>query len=153
MKYPQLNALVPAGEHFDESAITGEGVWLSTKHIDAIEALLGNNATALQTVNDQLTAAQGKLTESETKVTDLQTQLATANTSNGTKDTKIKELQDEIAELNGTSSGAGSTLKPDDTPAEEANAGKLPKWNDENHPANIAAKNALRFTKKPVEAK
>lgn len=39
-KYPLIAALVPAGEHFDESGIVGDGGWVSVSHLRAIEQKL-----------------------------------------------------------------------------------------------------------------
>jgi len=55
MEFNHIIALVPEGEYFDASAVN-EGVWVSTAHLNNIEASLANAGTLVQQANDQVTA-------------------------------------------------------------------------------------------------
>jgi hypothetical protein len=66
MPYTRIISLVPDGEHFDASAI-GEGVWLSTGHLNSIESSLEQNGAAFET--------------SEATIKTLNEEMAIANTA------------------------------------------------------------------------
>ena len=73
MKYPKVKDLVPAGEHFDESAIVNEGGFLSVAHLDAIENQLGVHETDMQNLQTQLDEATGNATTLQTTIDGLNT--------------------------------------------------------------------------------
>lgn len=164
MKFPKISAVVPQGEHFDESAVN-EGVWLSENHLNAVENALSVAETAtaaaassLETANtsvrnltEELAAEKSnsaKLTAekeaAEKKAADLETEHATAI---GTKDAKIVTLQAEVAKLGKTPSGTGSTLPVTKDEHPEETSGK-PGLLDPNHPVNLAVAAKLARTKK-----
>jgi hypothetical protein len=137
MKYKNLNATVPQGEHFDESAISGEGVWLSTSHVDAIENVLAGNADAYTALQDSLVTAQNLIATHEASISGLETDLNVANDTLANNANRIIELEADIAELNGNASGSGSTVGAN--AAEGQEDGKTPVYLDDNHPINMAA--------------
>lgn len=132
MEYPKLNSLVPQGEHFDESAINGEGVWLSTGHVNAIENFLASDEVAkeLETANTTI----GTL---NTKVSDLET--AATKSAN-----RITELEGQVAELGKKSSGSGTKVV---TKADEhVDKKPVPSYLDDNNPANQFADKRIKRT-------
>lgn len=151
MKYPKVKDLVPAGEHFDESAIVNEGGFLSVAHLDAIENQLTESGTAYATLQTQLDEANANGTTLQTTIEGLNTEIsglktaatASANTIN-TQQARITALEAENAELGGQSSGTGTALvvKKDEV-VKETNTAKAGVYalDDPNHPQNqIAAK-------------
>lgn len=128
MKYPKLNSLVPAGEHFDESAVNGEGVWLSTGHVASIEAALAeDNSEALSTATKQVT----DLTES---IATLNASVETTNIEKTALAARVLELEAENARLGGKSSGTGTVLNTTEDPNTEGK--KMPSYLDDSAPEN-----------------
>ncbi len=140
MKYPKLNSLVPAGEHFDESAIN-EGVYLTTGHVNSIEETLAGHVAALNAVNVQLT-------EANNSITTLNEAATTSATTIKTQAERIVELEGQVEKLGKDASGTGTTLKAvDETEQPEETTGALPRYDSPNHPANMAAQPFLRVKK------
>ncbi len=140
MKYPQLNSLVPAGEHFDESAIN-EGVYLTSGHLNSIETQLADHAGALEAVNVQLTEANASVTTlSET---------ATANaTTIQTQAARIVELEEQVVKLGAGASGTGSVIKPageTEVKEERTNDTGKPAYDSADHPANRFADSYKKY--------
>lgn len=135
MKYPQLNSLVPATEHFDESAIN-EGVYLSIAHIDSIEQTLAGSST-LQAGLDETIATHAATIASLTGEKETAEKELTVNA------TRIKELQDQVAALSGESSGKGTVIS---TKADEQNNEdkEVPSWMDDSNPSNQFADKRLK---------
>lgn len=127
MKFPNLQSLVPEGEHFDESAIVNEGGYLSINHLNAVEKQLsstGEKIAAFDTLNQ-------KLSEQNTALLNVQTADSATLTANATK---IAALEIEVAELKGSASGTGSTVTTDKD--ESADPAPVASWMDEKNPAN-----------------
>lgn len=142
-KYIKVTALVPNGEHFDESAV-GEGVWLSANHLNSIEGALAIHDTALQAVQTQLDAANLTAGTNTATINDLTTQLSTANTTISDRDAEIVRLNAEVTRLSGKPSGSGTKVigaKADESAEEKETTGV--RFDDPNHPANVAADKAL----------
>jgi uncharacterized protein YPO0396 len=133
MKYPQISALVPKDEFFDESAI-GEGVYLTTSHLNAVEQALSAAHTneALQTQLDAAVANNATLTEQVSKMH--------SQESVDALNAKIVSLEAENKELGKGASGNGTVVE---TVVDELETG-APKTGksitDENHPLNQAVK-------------
>ncbi len=136
MKYPKLNSVVPAGEHFDESAIN-EGVYLTTGHVNNIESALvaGAQASAdLQTANTTIDGLN-------TTVSGLQKTDGEKDTTINTQKQKITELEAAVQKLGGEPSGPGTVVKPaakEEVVKETVDEG-LPKFDSADHPANAFA--------------
>lgn len=142
-KYKNITALVPAGEHFDESAV-GEGVWVSTNHLNGIESALEANAEAVQAVQTQLDAATETVNANAVRIEQITNELTTANSTITERDAEITRLNAEVTRLSGKPSGSGTKLagvKADITAEEEENTVK---YDDPNHPANVAADKATK---------
>lgn len=92
MEFNNLVALVPQGEHFDQSAIINEGVFLSLGHVNNIEAALGASAEAIA-------AAQANVDASQLLVSEANEALNNANVTIGERDATIAELNQQIATL------------------------------------------------------
>lgn len=126
MKYAKIAALVPANEHFDPTAINGEGVWLTTAHLEAMENQLLGDGTTIESKIAELTEAQNQLAEKTTA-------LQTANADIVAKATRIMELEGELAART-AASGDGTPLHtqgdPDPAPA------PVPAYLDDNAPEN-----------------
>lgn len=107
MEYTQLNSLVPAGEHFDSSAIN-EGIYLTSGHVEAIENALASNSTTVSDLNTQITNITS---ERDTA----QSALATANQTIADRDATIEQQAQEIATLKAGAAGSmKSTEKTED---------------------------------------
>lgn len=135
MKYSKILALVPLGEHFDESAVN-EGVWLTVGHLNIIEVALNSNegtAAEIETMTGKIDALEGAAVYSS----------ATVNTQAA----RIVELEAEVAVLSGKPSGNGSVLV---TTKDELAGDKtpVPSYLDDNDPINQFADSKMR-KKKP----
>jgi hypothetical protein len=94
-------ALVPQGEHFDQTLATvNEGIYLTEGHLQNIEDAL----TASESVNDMVTERDGQITTLQGEIADLESAAAT-------KDARIAELEQEVATLGKEPSGTGSTAR------------------------------------------
>lgn len=129
MKFPQLNSLVPAGEHFDESAIN-EGVYLTVAHVTGIENSLAVNASVLA-------AMQTKVDEAAVTITTHDATIAGLNIQAATDKTTIDGLQARLDVLEAKASGKGSVVT---APAAtevvtERTDGKV-SFDSAEHPAN-----------------
>ena len=148
MKYPQLNSLVPAGEHFDESAVN-EGVFLSVAHIDAIEQNLAGHEGVLQAVQTQLDTAKETNTTHEATIVTHEATISTLTTENKNQSDKILELQGIVAKLNKKPSGQGSSLqvaaaaevKEEEKLSENGKA----RFDSADHPANKFADSVKKY--------
>lgn len=89
MEYPQLSSFVPAGEHFDSTAIN-EGVYLTVGHVDAIEAALAGKEAVVLDLNSRITLA-------EAATQTAQDALATANATISANTIAIEERDATIA--------------------------------------------------------
>ncbi len=112
MKFSNIHALVPEGEHFDETAMNG-GIWLTEGHVGNVEntlvtaaASLTQSAARIQELTEQLTTSQSALAEA-------QNQLTAANST-------ISTLQGEVADLRQAPAGTISqtTKSGGDKPVE-----------------------------------
>jgi hypothetical protein len=96
MKFPKLTALVPEGEHFDESAIINEGCYLSIGHINSIESAFIAHDSVVEAANvsaTQISSLQEQLTVAQTAASDSAASLENSNT-------RITALEAEIVALN-----------------------------------------------------
>lgn len=167
MKFPKIAALVPQGEHFDESAVN-EGVWVSQNHLQGIETGLtvseksaADAVASLETANGTIATLTEQLTASAKNVETITAEKVNAETrieemkgeaelAKKIADARITELQAEVVALGKNPSGTGTTIvtKKDEKPA-EAKTGKLSLL-DPEHPVNqyaaaqIAAKNKAK---------
>lgn len=150
-KYAKIAALVPQGEHFDESAIVNEGGWVSTGHLDAIEASLG-------TVPEGY-VAQAELDAANALVTDRDSTISSLQTASAEKDATIAKHVATIAALSKRSSGPSGSqpkaAKQDEQPKEDkvTGNGKTLSINDPNHPQYAIAKAHKVGQAKPAEDK
>lgn len=127
MKFPNLQSLVPQGEHFDESAIVNEGGYLSINHLNAVEKELstaGEKITAFDTLNKTLS-------DQNTVLQNAQTASAATLSDNATK---IATLEAEVAELKKAPSGPGSSVITGKD--ENTDPAPVASWMDDNNPAN-----------------
>ena len=136
MKYPQLSAVVPQGEHFDDSVVN-EGVWLTAAHLNNIEAALSTNAELDTTMNSAIATMTGQIDGLvDTAVKDA----ATIRTQSA----RIVELEATVEKLEAKPSGNGSVLiagaKDDSAEGNVGNEGRLPRFDDPAHPGNQSAK-------------
>ena len=149
MKYPNINSLVPKGEHFDESAITGEGAWMTTNHVASIENHLAAQATATQTATEALNKANTTVQELTGTVETLNTAATESTNKVNTLNARILELEGEVKTLGGQSSGGGTqlTVKEDEKPTEVVTSGKV-SLNSPDHPLNQMAAKRVSASKK-----
>lgn len=157
MKYPKVNELVPAGEHFDESGIVNEGGFLSVQHLDAIEKKLTDETAAFQNLQLEKDGLATKVTEHETTIATMTTAADTAAASILTKDEKIAELNATIAAqateliaLGKKPSGqAGSTVvvkaAAEVVEEKELTSNGPHKFDSDEHPANRFADNQKKY--------
>lgn len=99
MKYPNISALVPEGEHFDETGIINEGGYVSIGHLALIEKELSDNATALSDASanaDKIADLQSQLDAANTAKKTAEDALATANQTITTNDAEITRLNKEL---------------------------------------------------------
>lgn len=142
MKFPHINALVPEGEHFDESALN-EGIYVSVGHFNAIEKALAAAAVSVE----QLNTANATIAERNASVQNLNTTVSEKETHIGSLNQKVNELEAKVAELGGQSSGSGSGLPtPDDPKPEEAD--KKVSLLSADHPLNVYAAQYVAANKK-----
>ncbi len=146
MKYPNINALVPDGEHFDESGINGEGGWITTSHISAIENALSENENALKTANDSLSAAVQQQQDSDDNLRSVTEELDAAKKTIGERDATIAELNKTVEEFGRQPSGNGSSVKMGGEEM-EATEERLPRFDSAEHPGNVAASRFVRKKK------
>lgn len=135
MKYAQIQALVPKGEHFDESGIINEGGFLSVAHLDNIEQTLATNAPALEQANSTIEAHVSTIEELNGTITTLQTEKETAEQQVATHAATIATLQAQVTELSkGPSSRKGST--PAAKQDEPQDKGEKPLYSSDELPQN-----------------
>lgn len=115
MKYPQIAALVPEGEHFDESALINEGGFITLEHLNSI-----NNALAAQ----ETIAAD--LQEAIQRESDLTQVLENARNT-------IASMQIEIDQLKAAPSGTGTSLN---STADDQPPAPLPSYLSDVNPIN-----------------
>jgi predicted nuclease with TOPRIM domain len=148
MKYPKITSLVPAGEHFDESAV-GEGVYLTATHLKSIEDKLAEPVAVDPVLQEQLDTANAS-------VTSLQEQVKTMHTAESVKtlNERITTLEAENKELGKKSSGPGTPLPVGEEEQETGGENKKVSLSDPKHPLNVAVaqeisakKNAKDFKK------
>jgi len=161
MKYPKITALVPEGEHFDDSAIINEGGYLSIAHFAAVEKRLTENETAiadaanaltianndattrLNAANDEATiklnAANELVTEANAakKVSD--DALIAANATIEAQQTEIENLKAENAKLKKEPGAAVSTTVTDSDVPPVGSDTKVPAHLNPNSSINKAA--------------
>lgn len=147
MKFPKLGALVPKDEHFDETAINGEGVWLSVAHTSALEkaisdseiAIVAKDATIKENADAYEALTASLATEKET--------VATLTTTNATQATRITELEAEVATLGKKASGTGTplTIKKD----ESAEVAPVPVYLNDHSPENEWLDKQMQYRSKP----
>jgi len=92
MEFNNIVALVPEGEHFDESAIVNEGVFLTIAHVQNIENTLAGAAQQITAAESNVATAQGLVSEATESVT-------AANNTIAERDATIAELNTQIAAL------------------------------------------------------
>jgi len=147
MKYPQLNALVPTGEHFDESAIN-EGVYLSVGHVNSIEETLAGHITSMDAVNVKLDEANTSISTLNTTVSSLEEAATTSATVIKTQSEKIVELEATVAKLSGLPSGKGSVVAASagtEVVEEKVNENGKPSFDSADHPANRFADSQKKY--------
>lgn len=127
MKYKKISALVPEGEHFDESAITNEGVWLSANHLNAIESEMQQGDTALDAVAAQITDLSIERDSAREEAAQATETIATQNQT-------ITELQAQVSELGKRSSGKGTVIASRQD--EQHDTPPVPSYLRDDNPAN-----------------
>lgn len=146
MEIPKIIALVPAGEHFDQSAIINEGGFLSVAHIGAIENALGeDNAEALAQANEQITTLTSERDAAQSSLDATTEQLNTANETITARDARIVELEAEVAEFASKGSGGGSVLNTGADPVDEVEERKGAL--SAEHPVNKAVQAKVNASK------
>lgn len=151
MKYAQIQALVPIGEHFDESGIINEGGFLSVAHLDNIEQTLATNAPALEQANALIDTHVATIAEKEATITTLQSEKETAQQEVTTQAAKITELQAQVATLSkrpSSRNGTQTITAEDEHHEEKKKSSELPRFDSPDHPANQAAKVLVKQTGK-----
>lgn len=112
MQFNNIVALVPEGEHFDESAIVNEGVFLSLGHVQNIENAINGHAAAIATAtanteaaqvlaseaNEALTTANNTIVERDATIADLNAQIATLKAAPAATMQQTGKEKDEIPE-------------------------------------------------------
>lgn len=116
MELTNIIAAVPAGEHFDATAVN-EGVWMSKGHLESIENVLAVNASRVSELENQISADATRHTEDAQA---LGAQLATAQGTITAHEQTIADLKAEVATLkNGAASQFSNTSKQTDDLHEE----------------------------------
>jgi chromosome segregation ATPase len=133
MPYTRIISLVPDGEHFDASAI-GEGVWLSTGHLNSIENSLEQNGAAFETSEATIKTLNEEMAIANTALETAVSELGEKNTTIQTQSARITELEAQVAALGKAPSGSGSTLVVDKD--ETVDKAAVPSYLDESNPAN-----------------
>ena len=105
-KFKKIAALVPKGEHFDESAIVNEGGWVTVNHLTAIEAALEVSETTVS----ELATANGTVETLNTEIAGLNTAATASQLTISTQAAKITELEGKITVLGAARSGAGTPI-------------------------------------------
>ena len=121
-----------------EEPSTEEGLFLQPEEATTIENVLATlaNTTAAQVALEQTIVENAATIDAMTVAATVATEAATVQA------TRITELEGIVAKLNGKSSGAkGSTIPGavDEPPKEATVITGLPRFDDPNHPANLAA--------------
>ena len=135
MKYPKIVAQVPAGEHFDDSAVN-EGVWLTVAHLNNIEGAF-----------DSITGSEEKVGELTVQIDGLVDTAVKDAATIRTQSARIVELEATVEKLEAKPSGNGSVLRAgakDDSA--EGNVG-TPSYLDPNDPINQFADSKMRKRK------
>ena len=134
MKHPKIAATLG----WTEEPSTEEGLFLQPEEATTIETALTeavNNTAALATAQETILANAVTI--------DAMTVAATAVSETATvQGDRIIALEATVAKLNGQSSGAkGSTIPGavDEPPKEATVTTGFPRFDDPNHPANLAA--------------
>ncbi len=148
MKFPKIHALVPAGEHFDESAIVNEGGYLSINHLNAIELSLAGADTADATAAENNTGLQAKVDSFQKVFDTLTSTIAERDQTISANAARIQELEAEIVELGKEPSGTGSTVNtPKDEEVVDKSKSDRISLNSDEHPLNKAADRRLQRKK------
>ena len=171
-KFPQLQALVPDGEHFDESAIVNEGGYLSVGHLQNIDSTIAAFATkeqgfvdaaalqqtaldsareTIQTLTDAVEEKAVTISGLQTTITEKDAAITEKDTAITAKDARIADLETQVAELGRQSSGTGGGTKlkvEEDEVANDKPASSYPRYDDPEHPANKGADSFLSAKKK-----
>jgi hypothetical protein len=135
--FPSVSAIVPAGEEFDETAFSGEGVFLSDTHFKAIEEQLASVAVKdarikeleLQVIAGAQNTSGEVVSKADYKI--LQKQVSTQRTL-------ISSLQNQVKP-----GGVPGTL-PVRTAGSVNKSAKLPSYLDPENPINKGADSFLR---------
>lgn len=114
----KIQSLVPAGEHFDPTALN-EGIWFTVAHVNAIESALVAAGQTATTLTGERDAFQSQLTEAKngasTAATKAAEDLQAANT-------KITALEAQIEALKkGPAAGFTETTAQQDRQADTKN--------------------------------
>ncbi len=146
MTYKHIQALVPNGEHFDESGIINEGGFLSISHLDAIEQTLDTASPALEQANALIETQIATITELNESIVTMQTASEAAATLATTQGARILALDAEVKELGKAPSGNGGSkleVKEDTKPE-----GVIPAYLDANEASNKWADEQMARRKK-----
>ncbi len=151
MKYAQIQALVPTGEHFDESGIINEGGFLSVAHLDNIEHTLSTNSPALEQANATIEQHIATIEARDATIVELQA----ANDAAAEKATEqaatIATLQAQVATLSkrpSSRSGTSTVTAEDEQHEDKKKSSELPRFDSPDHPANQAAAALVKQTGK-----
>ncbi len=142
MEFPQIKSLVPEKEHFDSSVI-GEGIWLTSGHVNAIESALEARESSVQkaveTIQSALTQTESTLEATQEKLTATELVVTEKDTTISTQSARIEVLEAQVVELGAKPSGTGSnTIVKSDTPPASTTSATI-SFDSPEHPANIQA--------------
>jgi hypothetical protein len=133
----RISGLVPQGEHFDSSALNGEGIWFTVGHVNNIENELEANAASILEVTGARDALQLQLTEAQQAATTSATQ---HQQEIATRDQQIETLTAEIANMKKSPAGEFQTTSRGQ---DEFTPGVVPSYEDANNPINKFADSVL----------
>lgn len=143
MKHPQIATALG----WTEEPSTEEGLFLQPEEATTIDTALATGETAAQ----DLVVANETIAANNVTLGEMTTAAKTASEAATVQTNRISELEATVARLNGETSGAAGSKIPAggaDTPPKEATVTTgLPRFDDPNHPANIAAAKIGRGTK------
>lgn len=131
-------------------AVTDEGFVLSEEHLNNVEAALANTEAAEKNAAD-LKIANVKIGELTASLTTAGEAATTASSTITRLTAELEEVKAENKELGGKASGKGTTLKiaKDVSTESTDNAEKHVRFDDANHPANVAAANSKGYQGRP----
>ncbi|HRH59782.1 MAG TPA: hypothetical protein PL045_04385 [Chitinophagaceae bacterium] len=146
MPYTRIAALVPANEHFDETAISNEAAWITVGHLNAIESRLQLDDQELITATALTNTVKTERDAHAATITQLQQQVQQLNAEKSTLTGERDALKVKADFYDKQKSGAGSTtiVKKE----EAAGAKPVPSYLDDNNPANSWLDKQLRFKNK-----